>query len=411
MSNPLFKILLFLLLPAIAFSQENRKVPQRTVFKIDNEVVFTDAVREGAERTDQYLDLLKGKSVAVVTNQTGMINKTHVVDSLLAMGVAVKKIMSPEHGFRGDGDAGEHIKNNTDKKTGLPVISLYGNHKKPTADDLKGIDVVIYDVQDVGVRFYTYISTLHYVMEACAEQGKQVIVFDRPNPNGYFIDGPILEKEFESFVGMHPVPIVYAMTPAEYARMINGEGWLKDGIKCDLKYISMEGYKHGDFYELPVKPSPNLPNMASVYLYPSLCLFEGTIVSVARGTDFPFQAIGHPKLQNAHFTFTPRSIPGASKNPKYEGELCKGYDLRDFGKVFIKNSKSLYLYWLKGTYENTEDKANFFNDYFNKLAGTAKLQEQIIEGKSEEAIKATWKPGLDQFKKIRKKYLLYQDFE
>jgi uncharacterized protein YbbC (DUF1343 family) len=377
--------------------------------RVDNVVRTSADIKTGAQRTELYLPLLKGKSVGLVGNQTSMVGSTHLLDTLLALGIKVKKVFGPEHGFRGTADAGDNVKSMKDKKTGLPVISLYGKNEKPGPADLKDLDILVFDIQDVGVRFYTYISTLHYVMEACAENGKLLVVLDRPNPNGYYIDGPVLEEKFKSFSGLHPVPVVYGMTIGEYAQMINGEKWLAGGVKCNLKVITVDGYQHSDFYELPVKPSPNLPNMASVYLYPSLALFEGTAISVGRGTSFPFELIGSPKLPNSNFTFTPHSIPGAL-NPPYKDQVCNGFDLRNFGNLYIKNTKSLYLYWLQGTYKNTTDKPNYFNAYFNLLAGTDKLKQQIIDQVPEKDIRKSWEAGLIKFKEIRKKYLLYKDF-
>ena len=382
----------------------------QSIIQIDNVVKTINDIKMGADKTTEYLPLLAGKRVAIVANQSSTIKNTHLVDSLLSLGVKIKKVFCPEHGFRGLVDAGEKVNSEKDKKTGLNIISLYGKNKKPSAEQLKDIDIVIFDIQDVGVRFYTYISTLHYVMEACAENNKQVIVLDRPNPNGYYIDGPVLEDAYKSFLGMHTVPLVYGMTIGEYAQMINGEGWLKGGVKCDLKVITLSNYSHNDLYELPIKPSPNLPNMASVYLYPSLGLFEGTVVSVGRGTDKPFQIIGHPTLAKSNYTFTPQPKPGAM-DPKYKGQLCKGFNLSDFGAEYIKNSKKIYLYWLIGTYQNTPEKASFFDQNFNYHAGNATLQEQIKEGKTEDAIRLTWTDGIKKFKVIRKKYLLYKDFE
>lgn len=359
-----------------------------------------------------YLSLLKGKSVAIIANHTSMIKNTHLVDSLLVLGVDVVKIFSPEHGFRGSADAGEHIKNYKDKKTGLPIISLYGKNHKPKSSDLKGIDIMIFDIQDVGIRFYTYVSTMHYAMEACAENKVQFLILDRPNPNGFYVAGPVLHKKFKSFVGLHPVSIVHGMTMAEYARMINGQGWLKNSVKCELLHILCEGYSHKDYYELPVKPSPNLPDMASVYLYPSLALFEGTVVSVGRGTDKPFQIIGHPNLQNAKFTFTPHSVQGAT-NPPYNGIKCYGYNLSVFGKIIIRSYENIYLYWLTGTYKDTPEKKSFFlkNGFFDLLSGSATLRQQIVDGVDEEEIQKSWEKDLQKFKKIRKGYLLYPDFE
>lgn len=381
------------------------------IAKADFVTVTSDQVQVGAERTEQYLGLLKGKNVAVVANQTSLVKKTLLVDTLLSLGIHVTKIFAPEHGFYGTADAGATIKNSKDKnaEATITIVSLYGKHYKPTPEDLKGVDVVVYDLQDVGVRFFTYVSTLHYVMEACAENNKALVVLDRPNPNGYYVDGPVLDSNCKSFVGLDPVPIVYGMTPAEYARMLNGERWLKDGKQCNLTCVSVQGYSHKYLYELPVKPSPNLPNMGAVYLYPSLALFEGTTISVGRGTDFPFQVIGAPTLENAPFTFTPESKPGAT-DPMYKGQLCHGYDLRDFGSVLMKNYQKLYFFWLKGTLKNYPDKAHYFNSYFRCLAGTDELQKQLEQGMTDEAIRKSWEPKLSAFKVIRKRYLLYDDF-
>lgn len=380
------------------------------ITQINNSIKTINDIQVGADRTQEYLPLLKNKSVAIVANQSSNIKNTHLVDSLVALGVNVKKVFCPEHGFRGLVDAGKKVKTYKDVKTGLPIISLYGKNKKPAALDLKDVDVFIFDIQDVGVRFYTYLSTLHYVMEACAENNKTLIVLDRPNPNGYYIDGPVMEDAYKSFLGLHPVPIVYGLTIGEYAQMINGEAWLTGGLKCNLKVILLNNYTHSDFYELPVRPSPNLPNMASVYLYPSLGLFEGTIVSVGRGTDLPFQIIGHPTLQKTNYTFTPKPKGGAME-PKYNGQICNGYNLFNFGTEYMKNTKKIYLYWLINTYKNTPDNTNFFDENFNYHAGNATLQKQIKENVEEEPIRKSWQPGLEKFKTIRKKYLLYKDFE
>lgn len=376
---------------------------------IDNPVKTSADIKSGADMTAKYLPLLKGKSVAVVANQSSNIRKTHLVDSLLSLHVKVKKVFCPEHGFRGQVDAGQAVSTEKDPKTGLTIVTLYGKNKKPLPEDLAGIDVVIFDIQDVGVRFYTYLSTLHYVMEACAENKKELIVLDRPNPNGYFIDGPMLEPAYKSFLGLDPVPLVYGMTIGEYAQMLNGEGWLKDGVKCNLKVIELVGYNHRDQYELPVRPSPNLPNMTSVYLYPSLGLFEGTVISVGRGTDLPFQVIGHPDIKDAPYHFTPSPKPVA-KEPKYNGQQCNGYNLVDFGTQYMKNLKKIYLFWLIGTYSSSADKEHFFDENFNFHAGNATLQQQIKDGKTEDQIRASWQTDLNAFKNIRKKYLLYVDF-
>jgi len=363
----------------------------------------------GAERTAVYLPLLHGQRVAVVTNQTGMIGSTHLVDSLVALKVKVTKVFAPEHGFRGDADAGAHVKDQRDLRTGLPIISLYGKNKKPTTAQLADVDVLLFDIQDVGVRFYTYISTLHYVMEAAQEGGKKVIVLDRPNPNGFYVDGPLLDKAYASFVGMHPVPLVHGMTIGEYARMINGEGWLKSARKCDLTVIECTNYDHRHFYQLPVKPSPNLPNTSSVYLYPSLGLFEGTVVSVGRGTDRPFQCIGYPGYNVGQYHFTPESSPGAT-NPPYKGKECVGIDLQAYGGFQSRMEKRIRLHWLIGFYREAADKPSFFNSFFDKLVGGSDLRERIVRGEDEDTIRASWQPGLQAFMKVRQKYLLYDDF-
>lgn len=363
-------------------------------------------IQVGAERTAEYLPLLQGRRVAVVTNQTGVIGPVHLVDSLLGSGVQVVKVFAPEHGFRGEADAGEHVKDDRDKRTGLPVVSLYGSNKKPSSAQLKDVDVLVFDIQDVGVRFYTYISTLHYVMEAAAELGKAVVVLDRPNPNGFYVDGPVLDTAFRSFVGMHPVPLVHGMTVGEYARMINGEGWLKGSLKCELTVITCSGYGHTSFYELPVRPSPNLPNMSAVYLYPALGLFEGTIVSVGRGTQKPFQCIGFPDCPLGDYMFTPRSVPGA-KDPPYRDQACTGLDLGTFGEIYSRADPRLDLQWLIGMYNAAPDKKKFFNSFFDKLAGGTALRQAVLDGRSEEDIRESWQPGLDAFKRMRQAYLLY----
>jgi uncharacterized protein YbbC (DUF1343 family) len=363
----------------------------------------------GAERTSAYLPLLKDKRVGLVTNHTGMIGNTHLADSLLSLKVNVVKVFAPEHGFRGTADAGEHVTDARDQRSGLPVVSLYGNNKKPSGEQLKDVDVLLFDIQDVGVRFYTYIGTLHYVMEAAAENLKPLIVLDRPDPNGFYVDGPVLDMQHTSFVGMHPVPLVHGMTIGEFARMINGEGWLKNGVKCDLTVINCIGYDHSLYYEPPIKPSPNLGAIAAIYLYPSLGLFEGTIVSVGRGTDRPFECIGFPGCPIGAYSFTPRSKPGA-KDPPYKDQLCKGMDLHEYGSFFTRLSPQVHLHWLTGLYQAAPDKAKFFNDFFDKLAGGPALREAVIRGDDEERIRASWQPQLNAFKRTRAKYLLYDDF-
>ena len=377
--------------------------------KSDFTTVTSAQVKAGADHTEQYISLLKGKNVAVVANQTSLVNGKLLVDTLQSLGIKVVKIFAPEHGFYGAEDAGATINNGKIPKTSIHIISLYGQHNKPTPEDLSGVDVVIYDIQDVGVRFFTYISTLHLVMEACAENNKQLIVFDRPDPNGYYVDGPVLQPAFKSFSGMDPVPIVYGMTPAEYAKMLNGEKWLANGVQCNLTCIPVTGWSHRNYYDVPVKPSPNLPTQTSIFLYPTLALFEGTVISVGRGTDKPFEVIGNPLLKTAPYTFTPESKPGA-QHPPFEGEKCYGYNLSDFGSVMIKNYQRLYLFWIKGAYKDYPDKANFFNPYFKNLAGTDALQKQIEQGLPEDEIRKTWQADINAFMKIRKKYLLYQDF-
>ncbi|MBN2596868.1 DUF1343 domain-containing protein [Labilibaculum sp.] len=369
-----------------------------------------DSLITGAENFTEYIPLLKEKKVAVVANQSSLVNGEHLVDVLLAKDIYITRIFSPEHGFRGNADAGEKITNGIDVKTGLPIVSLYGKHYKPSVVDLNDVDVVVFDIQDVGVRFYTYISTLHYVMEACAEQGKKVIVLDRPNPNGHYIDGPVLEMKYSSFVGMHPVPVVYGMSIGEYAQMINGEKWLDNKEQCELIVIPFKNWNRDNSYLLPVKPSPNLPNHLSVILYPSLCFFEGTVVSAGRGTDHPFQVYGHPSFSHGDFEFTPRSIPGASKYPKFEGEKCVAYDLRKINADDFRKKKKLDLSFLLNAYCELKAKPDFFNSFFENLAGTANLRIQIENSLSEEQIRASWEKDRKDFMAIRAKYLIYSDF-
>ena len=352
-----------------------------------------------SERTDVYLNHLQNKKVGVVGNQTSMIANTHLVDSLLSLGIDIVKVFSPEHGFRGKADAGAIIEDGIDSKTGISIISLYGKNKRPKAEQLQEIDILVFDIQDVGVRFYTYISTLHYVMEAAAESNIKVIVLDRPNPNGHYVDGPILDTSFRSFIGMHPIPIAHGMTIGEYAKMINGEDWIT--TKCELIVIEMENYTHNTNYDLPIKPSPNLPNARSVNLYPSLCLFEGTNISIGRGTNFPFQHFGAPYLKS-NYSFMPKSGEG-SRNPKLENIECFGTDLR-FQDNYLT---TINLNWIIETYKQCSEKEKFFNSYFDTLAGNDKLKKQIIAGKTAREIKTSWKEGLEEFKKVRGKYLIY----
>ncbi len=365
----------------------------------------------GAEQIESALPILEGKKVACLVNQTSMIYNTHLIDSLISLKVNVVKIFSPEHGFRGKADAGAKIKNDVDGKTGLPIVSLYGDNKKPSAAQLKDVDVVIFDIQDVGVRFYTYISSLEYMMEACAENNKTLLILDRPNPNGFYIDGPVLKPTHKSFVGMQPIPIVHGMTVAEYAQMLNGEGWLKNKLKCKLEIISCRAYDRQMEYVLPVPPSPNLKTQNAIYLYPSLCLFEGTEVSVGRGTENPFEVWGNPKYKG-NYNFSPKSTEGAS-NPLFNNQMCYGENLfTDDHWGTRENLKGqLNLSYLKKAYSLSKNKDKFFNSFFEKLVGNNELRKQIMAKKSEKEIRASWQKDIIAFKKIRKKYLLYPDFE
>jgi len=365
----------------------------------------------GAGQTKLYIDYLKGKNIGMVINQTSVIGDklTPTLDSLLRLGLTIKKIFGPEHGFRGNASNGAVVNSSTDAATGLPVVSLYGNkHYKPTPEDLKGLDLVIFDIQDVGARFYTYLSTLQYVMEACAENNVELMILDRPNPNGFYADGPVLDTTYRSFVGLNPVPVVYGLTIAEYAQMINGEGWLKNHVKCKLNIVKVANYMHNDAYRLPVNPSPNLNTDKSVLLYPSVFLFEGTTLSLGRGTMSPFLEIGDPTLAGKYtFSFTPKSIPGMSEDPPQKDKVCYGIDLKDYDTNIFYSSHELNLSWLIALYKAFPDKPHFFNAYFTKLAGTDKLRKQIEQGESEDEIRKSWEPALSQYKEMRKKYLLY----
>ncbi len=360
-----------------------------------------------ADQPEMYKDLITGKSVGIVANQTSMVGNEHLVEFLTGQGVSIKVIFTPEHGYRELVADGEHIGDGTDAATGIPLRSLYGVRRKPAPEDLAGLDVVIYDIQDVGARFYTYISTLHYVMEACAENNVRCIVFDRPNPNGFYFDGNIADTAYRSFVGMHPVPVMHGMTVGEYAQMINGEGWLAGGIRCDLTVIKCKNYTHQTMYELPVRPSPNLPNMTAVYLYPSLCFFEGTSVSLGRGTPFPFQVYGSPLLPDTGFSFTPESRTESVK-PPLMGIRCYGVDLRRAIEDKLVPSSGINLGWVIDAYNRYPEKDKFFNNYFDVLAAGPILREQIISGMSPDEIRVTWKEGLEKFGRIRSKYLLYE---
>lgn len=375
--------------------------------KQENEIT-TKKIITAANRTEKYLPLLKDKKVAVVANQTSVIFKddsnehVHIVDSLVALGVNIVKVFSPEHGFRGKADAGEHVKDDVDTKTGLAIKSLHGKTRKPSPEILEGIDVILFDIQDVGVRFYTYISTMSNVMEAAAENNIQVIVLDRPNPNGHFVDGPMLEIEHRSFVGMHPIPLVYGLTIGEYAHMVNGEKWLKDGVQCDVTVIPLKNYTHDSEYSLPIRPSPNLPNDKSINLYPGLGFFEGTIINAGRGTEFQFQRYGAPFFPKTDFSYTPEPNFG-SKHPKFNGQLCYGVDLSNTPKL-----NKVDISALVDAYNKTPKDKEFFGKSFTIHAGNLKFREQIEAGMSAEEIRATWQEDVEKFKKVREKYLIYE---
>lgn len=379
---------------------------QRVFYTLPIVLLFTlsfGQVKVGAERTPNYLPLLKGKSIAVIVNPTSKVKNKHLVDTLISSGIDIKTIFAPEHGFRGVEDAGTHVANGKDAKTNLPIISLYGKNKKPTPDQLKGIDIIVFDIQDVGARFYTYISTMHYAMEAAAENGITFLILDRPNPHGMHVDGPVLNPSQKSFIGMHPIPILHGLTVGELATMVNSEKWLNKRLKCDLSIIKCEDYTHLTSYSLPIKPSPNLPNDNAVALYPSLCFFEGTNISVGRGTNSPFEVYGHPSWKTG-FNFTPKSTTGAS-NPPYKDKNCNGFDLTDF------HSDGLTLQFLINAYNVTPDKDKFFSSpsFFNRLAGNDTLIQQIKNGETEEKIRASWEPELSNYKTLRQKYLLYPE--
>lgn len=414
MNRKLVILLIFVFVLTGVIAQKNSKSENRVI--------------PGAERLNVYLPLIKGKRLGIFANQTSTVGNTHLVDTLRKAGVDIKVIFGPEHGFRGTADAGEKVGNYTDERTGIPVVSLYGSKRKPSAEDVKDVDVLIFDIQDVGVRFYTYISSLEHFMEAAIELNKPLIVLDRPNPNGHYVDGPVLDKKYRSFIGMQPIPVVYGMTIGEYARMILGEKWLSassmallknnPASKFKLTVVNCANYTHKSQYILPVRPSPNLPNIQSIYLYPSTCFFEGTVLSEGRGTDKPFQVFGHPSLPNTLYAFTPNPNEGA-KNSKLYGQLCYGWDLSgSIEEVRKKVDNKLQLKWLIEAYKLFPEKDKFFilpksgkmeESFFNKLAGNNELWQQIRDGKSEAEIRKSWEPALATFKKIRKKYLLYAD--
>lgn len=391
-------------------------VPDPKNVSIENIDRVKGKIKTGAEQTELYLPYLKGKRIGMVVNPTSIIGNTTLVDSLLTLGVKIVKIFGPEHGFRGDASAGIHVENSIDEKTGIPAISLYGKYNKPSKEDLADVDLLIYDIQDVGVRFYTYINTLQHVMEACADNNKELLILDRPNPNGYYVDGPILDPKLKSGVGINPIPITHGLTIAEYAQMLNGEGWLANKAICKIKIIKNANYTHSMPYVLPVKPSPNLNTAQSILLYPTLCLFEGTIISQGRGTYFPFTILGNPDLKGKYkFSFTPKGIKGMSETPLHMDMECYGLDLRQYSANKIRKEAKINLAWLIEMYNAYPYKEKFFDfkqskqmGNFDKLAGTYDLKQQIIAGKSEEEIRLSWEPGLSQYKIMRKKYLLYQ---
>jgi uncharacterized protein YbbC (DUF1343 family) len=377
--------------------------------------VPVEGIRTGAEQTELYLPLLEGKRVGMVVNPTSIIGQENSVDSLLKRGVTIVKIFGPEHGFRGNASAGIHVDDDVDAKTGIKAVSLYGKHEKPTAEELADIDIMVFDIQDVGVRFYTYINTLQHVMEACAEHGKELMILDRPNPNGFYVDGPILDPKFKSGIGLKPIPIVHGLTVAEYAQMLNGEGWLDNKLTCKLQIIKVANYTHDTPYELPVKPSPNLNTPQSILLYPTTCLFEGTYLNLGRGTQFPFTIVGSPALKGKYsFSFTPVSIKGMAETPLFMNQVCYGLDLRKYDTDNFRKDKKIKLSWLIELYKASPNKADFFNSKLSnqmgvieRLVGVADFRQQIIAGKSEKEIRASWEPGLSKYKTMRKKYLLY----
>ena len=366
-----------------------------------------DRIETGAEQTGRYLPLLEGRRVGIMTNHTGTVGRTHLVDTLRSLGVDIRVVFAPEHGFRGQADAGESVASYRDRKTGIDVVSVYGSTKRPPDSIMQRLDVLLFDIQDVGLRYYTYLSSMHYLMEACAANGKRLIVLDRPNPNGFYVDGPVLEAKHRSFVGMHPIPVVHGMTLGELARMIDGEGWLRDGLRCKLTVIPCRGYTHRSRYRLPTAPSPNLPNMRAVYLYPSLCFFEGTPISLGRGTDFPFQTYGHPKLQG-DFSFTPRSNAGA-KNPPLKDKLCHGVDLRTAPSDERIWERGVDLGYVLDCYRQLNLGEKFFTPMFDRLIGTDYVRQMILQGAGADRIKARWADDVERFKQTRKPYLLYEE--
>ncbi len=386
-----------------------------TVNKDKKSIDNKSKIITGADQTDKYFSLIEGKRVAVVVNQTSIIGNKTLVDSLVARGINIVKIFGPEHGFRGNASAGVSVENGVDTKTGIPAISLYGKHDRPSDKELEDVDIILFDIQDVGVRFYTYMNTLQFVMEAAAANKKTVLILDRPNPNAFYIDGPILDPKYKSGIGIQPIPIVHGLTLGEYAQMLNGEGWLLNKVKSDIKIITVANYNHDMPYTLPIKPSPNLNTEQSVLLYPTTCLFEGIYLNHGRGTQYPFTMIGGPALKGKYeFSFVPKSIKGMSETPLFQDQVCYGIDLRNYDTNIIRKTKQINLQWVIDLYKAYPNKEDFFNYKLSKEVGNfdfrtgdARVREMIIAGKSEEEIRATWQPGLAKYKEMRKKYLLY----
>lgn len=412
------KSILFLKLFLVAFAftacGQNSKKTQKTQPAVKQNQT-TKQFKTGAEQTEIYLPLLKGKRVGMVVNPTSIIGKTTTVDSLLKRGVKIVKIFGPEHGFRGDASAGIHVSDDIDTKTGIKVVSLYGKQSTPSKENLADIDVMIFDIQDVGVRFYTYINTLQRVMEACAANGKEVMIFDRPNPNGFVIDGPILDPKFKSGIGFQPIPVAHGLTVGEYAHMLNGEGWLKDKLKCKITVIKNANYNHDMPYELPIAPSPNLNTAQSILLYPSTCLFEGIYMNLGRGTKFPFTVLGAPYFKGIYeFSFKPIGIKGMAETPLFKDQVCYGIDLRNYDTSIFRKTRQINIQWVMELYKASPKKESFFDSKLSnqllpieRLIGVADFRQQIIDGKSEAEIRASWEPGLSKYKEMRKKYLLY----
>jgi uncharacterized protein YbbC (DUF1343 family) len=405
------RLIFFILLTSTFIFCATSKPEQK---KIHNETNKKE-IKTGAEQTSKYLSLLKGKRVAIMANQTSVIGKTHLVDSLKTLGIKIVKVFGPEHGFRGNASAGEQVADEIDPASGIPVVSLYGAKNKPTKEDLADVDILIYDLQDVGVRFYTNINALSRLMEACSENGKEMLILDRPNPNGYLIDGPILDMKYKSGIGMFPLPMSHGLTVGEFAQMANGEGWLTDKIKCKIKIIPVANYNHDMPYTLPVKPSPNLNTQQAILLYPSTCMFEGVYVNHGRGTMFPFTVLGSPELKGKYeFSYTPTGIKGMAETPIFMNEVCYGLDLRNYDTELLRKSKKINIQWIMELYKAHPHKEKFFDSKLSKQMNNIEIQigsglfrQQIIDGVSEKVIRANWEPGLSEYKKMRKKYLLY----